>query len=107
MDRPSNRTYYHGNRRGSCSPQGRRLTRGFPAMIRQAGPHFWLAAFYALILALAPSASAQWNEQVLYSFQGGRDGATPTGGMVFDRQGNLYGATRSGASTSCLGPFGC
>lgn len=59
------------------------------------------------ILALMASAHAQWNEQVLYSFQGGTDGATPVGSVVFDQQGNLYGATRSGGSASCFGPFGC
>ena len=50
-----------------------------------------------LLLALACHASAaSWNEKVLYSFQGGSDGQTPAGGVVFDSQGNLYGATEAG-----------
>jgi hypothetical protein len=76
-------------------------------MISQARSYSWSAALCTLILALAPSASAQWNEQVLYSFQGLPDGATPVGGMVFDEQGNLYGATSNGGSSSCLGPGQC
>ncbi len=58
----------------------------------------------ALILALASTAlAAQWKEQVLYSFQGGTgDGFWPAGGVVFDKQGNLYGATTGGGSGSCL-----
>ncbi len=36
------------------------------------------------------------NEHVLYSFQGGADGQTPAGGVVFDKQRNLYGATETG-----------
>ena len=37
-----------------------------------------------------------WTEQVLYSFQGGMDGAFPYGEIVFDNAGNLYGATQFG-----------
>jgi hypothetical protein len=51
----------------------------------------WLLA---LLLALAPISSAEWNEKVLYSFQGGNDGSFPGGGVVFDQQGNLYGVTQ-------------
>ena len=64
----------------------------------------WLLA---VILALAPTASAEWKEKVLYSFQGGTDGSTPAGGVVFDAAGNLYGATTNGGSSSCRGPFQC
>jgi uncharacterized repeat protein (TIGR03803 family) len=35
-------------------------------------------------------------EDVLYSFTGGADGGGPTGGVVFDAQGNLYGTTGGG-----------
>jgi hypothetical protein len=41
---------------------------------------------------------------VLYSFQGGSDGSTPAGGVVFDSAGNLYGANSQGGS-GC--PSGC
>ena len=58
----------------------------------------WLLA---VILALAPTASAEWKEKVLYSFQGGTDGSTPAGGVVFDAAGNLYGTTQQGGGTSC------
>jgi uncharacterized repeat protein (TIGR03803 family) len=54
-----------------------------------------------LILALAPTASAEWKEKVLYSFQGGTDGSTPAGGVVFDAAGNLYGATQQGSGSDC------
>ncbi len=36
------------------------------------------------------------NEQVLYSFQDNADTQIPTSGVIFDRQGNLYGATEAG-----------
>ncbi len=34
-----------------------------------------------------------WNQQTIYSFQGGSDGANPVGGLVFDAAGNAYGST--------------
>ncbi len=60
-----------------------------------------------LILALASGASAKWREKVLYSFQGGTDGATPAGGVVFDKAGNLYGATMDGGATNCSPMAAC
>jgi len=73
--------------------------------------HFRLAigllGFLVAVLALTVPASAEWKEKVLYSFQGGTDGSTPAGGVVFDKQGNLYGATTDGGSSSCRGPFQC
>ncbi len=59
------------------------------------------------ILSLAINASAEWKEKVLYSFQGGSDGQTPAGGVVFDSQGNLYGATTGGGSTNCAPVAAC
>jgi hypothetical protein len=54
-----------------------------------------------VVVAFASSASAEWNEKVLYSFQGLPDGATPVGSVVFDQRGNLYGATQNGGASSC------
>jgi uncharacterized repeat protein (TIGR03803 family) len=41
-----------------------------------------------------------WSESVLYSFTGGKDGAGPGGGVVFDKKGNLYGTTPDGGSVN-------
>jgi len=38
----------------------------------------------------------EWNENVLYSFQGGTDGNSPISNLVFDGAGNLYGTTSVG-----------
>ncbi len=49
------------------------------------------------VLSLTLFASAEGKEKVLYSFQGGpNDGEYPAGGVVFDKAGNLYGATTDG-----------
>lgn len=48
-------------------------------------------------------------EQVLYSFQGGNDGSSPSSGLIFDSSGNLYGTTEDGGEgTNCSGDYpGC
>ena len=57
------------------------------------------------MLTLVSTASAEWKEKVLYSFQGGtNDGPVPAGGVVFDKQGNLYGATTDGGMVYQLAP---
>jgi uncharacterized repeat protein (TIGR03803 family) len=58
-------------------------------------------------LTLAVPASAEWKEKVLYSFQGIPDGSLPIGGVVFDKRGNLYGATQDGGSDSCRSANQC
>jgi uncharacterized repeat protein (TIGR03803 family) len=39
-------------------------------------------------------------ETILRSFTGGADGGVPNGGLVIDKQGNLYGTTFSGGSAA-------
>ncbi|HEX4159622.1 MAG TPA: choice-of-anchor tandem repeat GloVer-containing protein [Rhizomicrobium sp.] len=50
--------------------------------------------------------SSDGTESVLYSFQGGSDGATPFTGLIMDAKGNLYGTTYTGGSSNCNGS-GC
>jgi uncharacterized repeat protein (TIGR03803 family) len=62
----------------------------------------YVSLLVAVALTLAVPASAEWKEKVLYSFQGGTsDGSVPAGGVVFDPQGNLFGATTDGGPASC------
>jgi hypothetical protein len=55
------------------------------------------------ILSLAIPASDKWKEQVLYSFQGYPDGYTPAGGVIFGKDGSLYGATQGGGNGAAPG----
>ncbi len=43
-------------------------------------------------------AGAGWVENILYRFQGGSDGRSPTAGLILDQAGNLYGMTSRGGS---------
>jgi len=45
------------------------------------------------IYKLAPQASGEWTETVLYSFTGGNDGAYPSVPLIMDKAGRLYGTT--------------
>jgi uncharacterized repeat protein (TIGR03803 family) len=44
---------------------------------------------YELVRPVPPKTA--WTETVLYNFTGGFDGYEPSGGLVFDNAGNLYG----------------
>jgi hypothetical protein len=66
-----------------------------------------ICSLLAIALTLTVPASAEWKEKVLYSFQGIPDGATPNGAVVFDKAGNLYGATLDGGASTCDGPGQC
>lgn len=49
-----------------------------------------------------------WTKTVLYSFQGGSDGAYPGyGDIVFDPAGNIYNTASQGGSFACSGHLGC
>lgn len=52
---------------------------------------------YGVVFELIPNMSGAWGEQVLYKFAGTpSDGAYPSGALIFDGQGNLYGTTQLG-----------
>lgn len=50
-------------------------------------------------------AADSWAYNVLYTFQGGEDGAYPCSTLAIDDAGSLYGTTINGG-TGC-GPYGC
>lgn len=51
-----------------------------------------------VVFELLPSGVGTWQEDVLYAFHGGTDGARPGGNLVFDASGNLYGTTSEGSA---------
>ena len=64
---------------------------------------------YGVVFELTPSSGGNWTETVIYSFQGGTDGARPVSGLIFDAAGNLYGMTDHGGKPGCnwYGGSGC
>ncbi len=61
------------------------------------------APFYqncGTVFELSPPGTqgSAWTEKVLYSFKGGTDGANPNGGLVFDKDGAIYGTTYFGGT---------
>ena len=64
---------------------------------------------YGNVYKLTPNATGGWSETVLFSFNGGSSGWSPTG-LIVDTQGNLYGTTAAGGnpkSRGCQGDNGC
>jgi hypothetical protein len=63
------------------------------------------------VFELTPSGS-RYTERIVYAFQGAADGAIPSGNLLIDKNGALYGTTDlGGGSTKCVGvpsaPGGC
>jgi uncharacterized repeat protein (TIGR03803 family) len=52
----------------------------------------------AITVLLAPGAGAQNQYKTLHRFKGGKDGEFMYAGLVFDQNGNLYGATTGGGA---------
>jgi uncharacterized repeat protein (TIGR03803 family) len=61
----------------------------------------WLIAIRSLLIAviLVSPASSQSSMKVLYYFHGGNDGGYPTGGLVRDDSGNVYGTAFAGGTS--------
>jgi len=55
----------------------------------------------AIFFLLATAALAFGSERVIYSFNGGSDGAHPQAPLIADAGGNLYGAALEGGDASC------
>jgi len=53
---------------------------------------------YGTVFELSPNGSGGWNQTVLYSFTGGADGANPSGPLIFDSAGNIYGTASGGGA---------
>jgi uncharacterized repeat protein (TIGR03803 family) len=57
-----------------------------------------------VVYELVPSGSG-YTENLIYSFQGGSDGANPVGSLLLDQSGALYGTTPGGGgSPACSNP---
>jgi uncharacterized repeat protein (TIGR03803 family) len=61
-----------------------------------------------VVFELSPNPDGTWTEMVLHSFGNGTDGIGPSGRLVFDSAGNLYGTTSAGGTggSGCFGGCG-
>lgn len=58
------------------------------------------------VFEIAATKAGSWVETVLYSFQPGNgDGAWPYGGVILDKNGNLYGTTDAGGANDAGAVF--
>ena len=78
------------------------------------GPNGSLYGTANLVFSLGPQLTicfhspCPWMETVIYAFSGQTDGSAPSGDLIFDHAGNIYGTTQSGGlyTGPCSGP-GC
>lgn len=55
-----------------------------------------------MVVESTPQPDGTWTTTTLYAFQGGKDGQSPSGALIFDHAGNLYGTTLyGGGRTQC------
>jgi len=55
------------------------------------------------LFKLSPDTNGKWTMTDLHDFNGKKDGSDPTGALIFDSTGNLYGTTvLGGDSESCV-----
>jgi uncharacterized repeat protein (TIGR03803 family) len=66
----------------------------------------WSTYGCGIVYKLKRSSGTTWTESVLYTFQGGSDGAFPQSQVAFDSAGNLYGTTSNGGGGSDCS-YGC
>ena len=62
------------------------------------GPYCKESSGCGNVFQLTPEAKGKWKENVLHNFGDGKDGARPSGGLIFDSAGNLYGTTTEGGA---------
>ena len=58
-------------------------------------------------LSPPPVSGGAWTETILHPFGGGADGAYPSGNLILDVKGNLYGTTQHGGNESGNCGLGC
>jgi uncharacterized repeat protein (TIGR03803 family) len=59
-----------------------------------------------VVFKLTAAKNQQWTESVIYNFLGGKDGASPAGGLIFGKTGDIYGVTETGGGTGCFSGCG-
>ena len=64
------------------------------------------AAILLLMVFAVTASSMAADEEPLYTFQDGADGAHPYAGLIADSAGNLYGTTMFGGDSACSGGCG-
>jgi len=57
---------------------------------------------FGIVYRMQPKGSS-YTESVLYSFEGGNDGANPHAGLIIDKKGALYGTTLGGGGSGDFG----
>jgi uncharacterized repeat protein (TIGR03803 family) len=95
---------FNNNGTDGYSPQARLISDAAGNLYGTAGGGTYN---YGTVFELTPTADGSWTEKILYSFNhDGTDGVGPTGSLIIDNAGNLYGTTAAGG-IYCPLDYGC
>jgi len=56
---------------------------------------------WGTVFRLTPGTDGHWKETILHGFKNGPSGGYPSGGVVMDKAGNLYGTASDGGDPTC------
>ena len=79
----------------------------YGAMVRDTAGRLYGTTYYegahgvGAVYELTPTPSGEWEEKIIYSFEGDWDGAYPSGNLNRGADGNLYGTTSEGGDAGC------
>jgi uncharacterized repeat protein (TIGR03803 family) len=59
------------------------------------------------VFELTPASDGSWSKTILYNFNGPDDGNSPTGALLMDRYGNLYGTAQQAGRMNDNCTVGC
>jgi len=88
---------FQGGSSDGANPSG-------PVVFDQSGSIYGTAAdngpyVFGSLFKLSPAAGGGWMESVIHNFGNGDDGKYPSGSLVLDAAGNLYGTTSGGGAS--------
>jgi uncharacterized repeat protein (TIGR03803 family) len=68
--------------------------------------YYTVPSGFGTVCKLTENPDGSWQENAIYQFTGGEDGAIPYASLIFDAAGNLYGTTAfGGGSTACYSQY--
>ena len=100
---------FHGTGESGTAQDGRWPSGG--VTLDSSGNVYGTTAFggffsHGMVFKLSPTRGVPWTEKFLHSFgRNSTDGLAPSGGLVLDAAGNLYGTTANGGTAPCTNSF--
>jgi|HubBroStandDraft_1064217.scaffolds.fasta_scaffold00803_7 uncharacterized repeat protein (TIGR03803 family) len=73
---------------------------GWPGLTMDTAGNIFANTVLGTVVEISPNGSGGWTSTVLHTFGVAPDGAAPTGTLVLDKSGNVYGTTQAGGANN-------